>query len=489
MSEAAATPQPNAGAPTDERPTTKPSADDYLALKIADLDLKGIGNLRELDKDSLAELTRDVKQHGVLEPVLVRESGGKFQLVAGFRRVAASKAAGLTHVPGRILELSDAEIQEVQLVENIQREGLAPLEEARAFQRYLEVTKRTQQQLGDRIGKSQSYVANRVRLLGLPVPVQKMVDAGDLSSSHAEVLLKLPASEAEIAVETAKNVVKQSVPVAELNRVVTRHLEEVAQEKKVAEKATKSNFPKCPTCGKPPTQEDNPGFVSHGDYSPAHLWELTTGKTELQRRQEEEARWRERNSRSRAPKARPKPVDCRESALVRSSHDPAAIINALLKDAGPEAIYLLEYTGHAGHGVTGAVLRVGFSKRPLGDVHLVARPVKYSTGERTQFVVQDTKGDERRASKSKVQAWERKALPALKLKPSKSREFDAKQLLGTAAMVCNRLQKIREDHELLELARGAEAKGKRRAAVLDYIDTALLGRGHDSFGSVYDRRL
>jgi ParB-like chromosome segregation protein Spo0J len=397
-------------------------------------------------------------------------------------------------VPARILELTDAEVQEIQLVENIQREGLTPIEEGRAFKRYLETTKSTQQRLADRVGKTQSYVANRVRLVALPGPVQQLIDSGKLASSHAEVLLKLDAAQPDVIVDAAKQAVSSGVSVNELNRAVSRQVEEVQRAKKFQESISKVKFPKCPTCGKPATGTGYDGVIQHDDYDPKHQWSPSTGKTMVDFRREQEAKWRAKHpAAAGAPeKKRPKPADCRESPLIRSAHDPMALVQAILKGAGAKGIELVEYESpvRVGESTRGAVLRVGFTTKPMGDVHTIARPLDYSSGERSQIVLQDTDAVHRRASRSKVESWEKRALPALKLKPAKPKVFDAKLLVGLGDTVNGRLHKLREDPEMLELARAAEVKGKHRAAVLDYIDEALLGRGHNSYsGYGGDRRL
>jgi ParB family chromosome partitioning protein len=481
MSEAAATPQPNAGAPTDESPTTKPSADDYLALKIADLDLKGIGNLRELDKESLVELTRDIKQHGVLEPVLVRESGGKFQLVAGFRRVAASKAAGLTHVPGRILELSDAEIQEVQLVENIQREGLAPLDEARAFQRYLEATKRTQQQLADRIGKSQAYVANRVRLLGLPDEIKKLVDDGKLTGSHAVVLASAPPEARGVAIDNARRAARDGSSVKELDQQLGWEVKQKLAELEFRKKVEASKFPKCPSCGKPATGEENyEKLVNHGDWSAAHRWNLTTGKTAADAIAAQQKKTREERNSSPTPTR-----DLSQPATARAGPSPHTIVLRMLEQLGPAGVRFVRvgrdpYNDEAALIVVldgDAAKKTSFPGITSTEIRLA--PAKYRSGEQTQVTalgggVFDAK--ERRATLAAWEAWSKRALKATKTVKVAGPKADAKALDGNFSDVLGRLEKVKgldEDPELLEDLRALEAAGKNRPSILERIDDWL----------------
>jgi ParB family transcriptional regulator, chromosome partitioning protein len=280
-------PPKKAGGAIADRPATKPNAADYVTLKIADLDLKGVGNVRDVDQEGLAELVASIKAQGVLEPVLVRERDHRWELVSGFRRVAASKKAGLEHVPARILELDDSGTKEVQLTENLQRSDLTPLEEGAALKAYLEAhVDVTQEQLGKRLGKSQSYVANRIRLLALPEPVLKSVDAGKIPASHAEVFLQLPkeASPREIK-DLLERDIREGQSTAQLATNV-RWKSEVVNRRTRAKKARSkaretAKFPTCPKkdCGKPGApQVEYDGGVSDFRCPGGHYWSPKTGK-------------------------------------------------------------------------------------------------------------------------------------------------------------------------------------------------------------------
>ena len=153
----------------------------------------------ELDPDALEELAQSIRQHGLLEPVLVRlldPVENTYQLIAGERRLRASQLAGLQRVPVIIHEASDAEMLEIAIVENVQRENLNPIEEARAYRRLLEGVGEggaglTQQEVAERVGKSRAAVANLLRLLDLPDYVQETVQNGALSQGHAKILAGL----------------------------------------------------------------------------------------------------------------------------------------------------------------------------------------------------------------------------------------------------------------------------------------------------------
>ena len=140
--------------------------------------------------EALAELATSIKEHGVLEPILVRRrKGGGYEIIAGERRWRAAQQAGLKEVPIFTHDLSDAEAFEAALVENLQREDLNPVEMARAFERLSQDYDYTQEQIAARVGKDRSTVANALRLLKLPEPVLAMLRTGDLSEGHGRALL------------------------------------------------------------------------------------------------------------------------------------------------------------------------------------------------------------------------------------------------------------------------------------------------------------
>ncbi len=144
---------------------------------------------RHFDPDALAELSRSIAERGVIQPLVVRPHGNRFRLVAGERRWRASRQAGLTDVPVVVRELSDAEVFEIALIENIQRADLNAIEEAQAYRRLATEFGHSQEALARIVGKSRSHVANLLRLLDLPEPVREMVADGRLSMGHARAVL------------------------------------------------------------------------------------------------------------------------------------------------------------------------------------------------------------------------------------------------------------------------------------------------------------
>lgn len=146
---------------------------------------------KAFEEEALEELADSVRVHGIIEPLLVQEKGDFYQIIAGERRFRAAKKAGLTKIPVLVKEYTPQEVLEVSLIENLQREDLNPLEEAKAFERLLKEYKLKQDEVARKVGKSRSAVANSVRLLSLDDTVQGYVASGALSTGHAKVLLSV----------------------------------------------------------------------------------------------------------------------------------------------------------------------------------------------------------------------------------------------------------------------------------------------------------
>ena len=143
------------------------------------------------DEKALKELAVSIKEHGVIQPIIVRNVNGKYEIIAGERRYKASALAGLTKIPAIIRDLDDKESSKVALLENLQRKNLNPIEEARTYQKILEIDEMTQEQLAKTMGKSQSSVANKIRLLSLPEEIQNAILKEQISERHARCLLNV----------------------------------------------------------------------------------------------------------------------------------------------------------------------------------------------------------------------------------------------------------------------------------------------------------
>lgn len=193
----------------------------------------------EFDPQALEELSRSIREQGVLQPVVVRAMSDGFQLIIGERRVRAAKMAGEKRIPAIVLEVSEErEMLELALVENLQREDLNPIDEARAYQKLIGECGLTQKEVSQKVGKDRTSVANALRLLKLPDKVQSQVMQGTLSAGHARALLALDSSRAQVAL--AQRIAEGSMTVRAVERLVQKEKRRglrigLARSKKAAE--------------------------------------------------------------------------------------------------------------------------------------------------------------------------------------------------------------------------------------------------------------
>ena len=166
---------------------------------------------KTFDEDKLAELADSIRQNGVLQPILVRRKGQKYEIVAGERRYQASKLAGLKEIPAFVREIDDDKVFQLALIENLQRSDLSPIEEAKGYKQLLMSRSLTQEELAKILSKSRSAIANTLRLMDLPVEVQHMMEQGLLTAGHARAILAVPSEEGRI--KLAKKVVTESLTV------------------------------------------------------------------------------------------------------------------------------------------------------------------------------------------------------------------------------------------------------------------------------------
>lgn len=186
------------------------------------------------DEDALLELKESIAEHGVLQPIIVRVKGKKYEIVAGERRFRASQLAGLTEVPAIIKDLSEQQMMELAILENLQREDLTPIEEAEAYEQLIKSLKFTQDELAKRLGKSRPHIANHIRLLQLPEEVRGFVNNGQLSMGHGRTLLGLK-NKRQI-LEIARKVIAQSLNVRQLESLVQQMNNSVSRETKETKK-------------------------------------------------------------------------------------------------------------------------------------------------------------------------------------------------------------------------------------------------------------
>lgn len=181
------------------------------------------------DEERLQDLAASIARHGLIQPVIVRRlNSGVYQIIAGERRWRAARLAGLTEIPVRVLRADDQNVAELALVENLQREDLNPMEEARGYQKLMQDYSLTQEEAAAGVGKSRSTVANALRLLNLCEPVSEMVESGILSAGHARTLLSL--EDPVLQKRAADQVLAKTLSVRKTEQMVSRLKKEASRE-------------------------------------------------------------------------------------------------------------------------------------------------------------------------------------------------------------------------------------------------------------------
>ena len=199
---------------------TAPPQHDLMDLDIDRIDPATVQPRGVFKEDKLDELALSIRNNGIIQPIVVRRTGERFQIVAGERRWRAAQKAGLHKVPCIIKEIPQDDVWELSLIENIQREELNPIEEASAYKNLLENRDLTQEEVAQRVGKDRSSITNALRLLKLPVEVQKLVEDGKLSMGHARALLSIEAVDQQIAF--AKEITAGALSVRETEQLLKR---------------------------------------------------------------------------------------------------------------------------------------------------------------------------------------------------------------------------------------------------------------------------
>ncbi|WP_226528201.1 ParB/RepB/Spo0J family partition protein [Metabacillus niabensis] len=182
------------------------------------------------EQDAINELKESILQHGVLQPIIVRKSIKGFEIVVGERRYRAAKEAKLTVIPAVVRNLTEQQMMELALLENLQREDLSPIEEAQAYQKLMEQLNVTQEALAKRLGKSRPHIANHVRLLTLPQKIQQLIAEGKLSMGHGRTLLGLKNKEKLNAL--VEKVMKEQLNVRQLEQIIQQLNNSVPRETK-----------------------------------------------------------------------------------------------------------------------------------------------------------------------------------------------------------------------------------------------------------------
>jgi len=190
------------------------SKSDIVEIPIKDIRSNPHQPREFFDESALNELAESIKDHGIIEPIIVKKSIKGYDLVAGERRTKAASIAGLVTIPAIIRDFTDQQMMEIALIENIQREDLSPIEEASAYKKYIDTTGYTQEEVANKFGKSRSYITNLLGLLSLPKYVQKEVTNGTISMSHARVLSKI--DDVDMIMNLAQKVIDEGISVREL---------------------------------------------------------------------------------------------------------------------------------------------------------------------------------------------------------------------------------------------------------------------------------
>lgn len=190
---------------------------DKLLISVSDIRPNPYQPRKIFDEEALKDLSASIKEKGVFTPILVRKSLKGYELIAGERRLKASKMAGLKEIPAMVVDFDDANMMEVSLLENVQRENLTPIEEAEAYDNIIKRLNYTQDELSKKVGKSRAYITNSLRILKLPTRVRTYVNDGKLSLGHAKALL---AFEDEDKInEVADRVIKEDLTVRDVEKL------------------------------------------------------------------------------------------------------------------------------------------------------------------------------------------------------------------------------------------------------------------------------
>lgn len=201
----------------EEKILTETPKEEIKLVKISELRSNPYQPRKEFNETALNELAASIKEHGVFQPIIIKKSIKGYEIIAGERRVRASKIAGLDEIPAIVRDFTDDEMMEIALLENLQREDLNAIEEANAYKKLLEALSLTQEGLANRLGKSRSHITNMLGLLTLPEEVQKSLSNKDLSMGHARIISKLENTEQQI--NLAKKVVEDGLSVRELENM------------------------------------------------------------------------------------------------------------------------------------------------------------------------------------------------------------------------------------------------------------------------------
>ena len=207
-----------------------------ISLTLADIKPNPYQPREIFDEVKLNELAESIKEHGVFTPVLVRRVNEGYELVAGERRAKAAQIAGLTEIPAIIVDFDDDQTAEISLLENIQRENLTAIEEAKGYKTLIDRRGYTQEELGKRVGKSREHIANTLRLLVLPESVQKMVEEGSLTPGQVRPLITVDFEDIE---KFAQKIAKENLSARSVERLIQEYRGNVTRNTPVISEAAR----------------------------------------------------------------------------------------------------------------------------------------------------------------------------------------------------------------------------------------------------------
>lgn len=199
-----------------------PAEGDVVHLSVYDIEDNPFQPRRVFSESELVSLAESLKEHDILQPILVRVVDGRYQLISGERRLRAAIKANWQTIPARIREADDRLVSELAIVENLQRKDLNPIEKALSFRRYIDEHQCTQEGLASRLKIDRSTIANLMRLLELPEPIRQALQTGQVSAGHARALL--PLGEEQIQIEFCERILKDGMSVRAVERAVSEHI-------------------------------------------------------------------------------------------------------------------------------------------------------------------------------------------------------------------------------------------------------------------------
>lgn len=192
---------------------------------------------KNFDEEKIIQLSESIKEHGIIQPIILKKEGETYSIVAGERRWRAAKIAGIKEIPAIIMDLSDKEILEISLIENIQRQDLNPIEESIAYKKLIDEFNLTQEQLSNRIGKSRTSITNCLRLLNLDKRVQEYLIDGVITEGHGRAILSI--EDKELQYKLAQSIIDEGLSVRETEKLIKN----IITEKKSFQSETKAKNP------------------------------------------------------------------------------------------------------------------------------------------------------------------------------------------------------------------------------------------------------